>query len=330
LLGSWSPSPIPRDRPNCSRRPREPVRVVLPITDPTGSAQLQPAGRGPGPGDRRPSPIPRDRPNCSTVTSTRRTSSKFHHRSHGIGPIAAPERRRSPCGAGPITDPTGSAQLQLCHRKAGVMGELPITDPTGSAQLQRSTPGERRYARDHHRSHGIGPIAAPTPSAAAPAEPPITDPTGSAQLQRSGRWPSRRRARTITDPTGSAQLQHQLVQVVRPRAGSITDPTGSAQLQHLGPGHRVRRGRPSPIPRDRPNCSRRSRWAPTAFDPITDPTGSAQLQRAAPAGAPHGCDPSPIPRDRPNCSKIICDSLLGCCHPSPIPRDRPNCSPRRV
>ncbi len=275
---SRNPSPIPRDRPNCSpvvvkikttrigihhrshgigpiaAGSAAPSRRAPPaITDPTGSAQLQRADsshrshcrrQSPIPRDRPncsrtmtrcstscwPSPIPRDRPNCSDTVRIGMASMTVHHRSHGIGPIAARKpagQRRSAttitdptgsaqlqrhrydraCGGGAITDPTGSAQLQHQDPPGGAGRGAPITDPTGSAQLQQVDVVRVQPPAVHHRSHGIGPIAADAGGRVAPGGAAITDPTGSAQSQRF----QRSRVRYPDDP--------------------------------------------SPVPRDRPNCS---------------------------------------------------------------------------
>src|SRR6478735_2787414 len=80
------PSPISRDRPHCSGLARAVVTTM------------------PGP-----SPISRDRPHCSVFLGAVVPGVVAHHRSLGIGPIAADGLQCLRGRAAPITDLSGSA-----------------------------------------------------------------------------------------------------------------------------------------------------------------------------------------------------------------------------
>ncbi len=142
------PSPISRDRPHCSPATSDAsAQSSGAITDLSGSASLQHAGKcGHDAADVRPSPISRDRPHCSRISCAPSTGCLSHHRSLGIGLIAAAASHRPGCSPGPITDLSGSASLQHRHQQGGGPGPAAITDLSGSASLQLNAgAGELTY-----------------------------------------------------------------------------------------------------------------------------------------------------------------------------------------
>ncbi len=179
-----------------------------------------------------------------------------HHRSHGIGPIAADRWSHH-----------GPAR-RFHHRSHGIgpIAAMIMAAAPGVASIHHRSHGDRpncsaandffwRVAYGHHRSHGIGPIAA-------------------------GNGPPRcRESCSITDPTGSAQLQQHVGRVNDYAAEPSPIPRDRPNCSDTYDLTVSRPSLPSPIPRDRPNCNRMGFHDPQYADAaITDPTGSAQLR----------------------------------------------------
>ncbi len=227
-----------------------------------------------------------------------------------------------------ITDLSGSASLQRRAQKEGITKEIAITDLSGSASLQQvDRPGSRRRGPDHHRSLGIGLIAAIPPRSARHHLSPITDLSGSASLQpqhlrvafytvaghhRSLGIGLIAAAKLITVKPWS-QRHHRSLGIgliaakALPPPGSemdpITDLSGSASLQPAALRLHRAGPAPSPISRDRPHCSKVKRGISGGkATAITDLSGSASLQPDRIADLEDFERPSPISRDRPHCS----------------------------
>ena len=234
------PSPISRDRPHCSADPTSAVSGSAPITDLCGIGLIaartgrRAAWRSCSP----PSPISRDRPHAAGSSRARWRPPVRHHRSLGIGLIAAcpSGRRRRPRLPSPISRDRPHCSYK---RYLGLTDVPPITDLSGSASLQQLSLGDRDQlghpspiSRDrphcsidmgtaalmggsHHRSLGIGLIAP-------------------AAVRDDGHLSC-----AITDLSGSASFQRQ-------------PPNGSRRIRP-----------PSPISRDRPHCSLRNAFTPS-------------------------------------------------------------------
>ena len=290
----------------------------------------------------RPSPISRDRPHCSYYPGGDHRLDGDHHRSLGIGLIAAVSPRLCEGITAAITDLSGSASLQLMA--ARVQGP-----PRTPSPISRDRPhcsyypgGDHRLDGDHHRSLGIGLIAAVSPRLCEGITAAITDLSGSASLQLMAarvqgppRTPSpiSRDRPHCSEPVRVSldvgddhhrSLGIGLIAARRPRWWSTPSMVvhrfadhhrslGIGLIAATSGGHRGVLGcRPSPISRDRPHCSGK-KGAPTSPPAlsITDLSGSASLQPDRYRSSGRFGGPSPISRDRPHCSTSARARLSG-------------------